>query len=213
MNKIKLLVASLSLSVMAVAQTYEGSIEFKMETNKDTTTNIYYVKGNDVKLDQIGRKSGKVEGSFVFDLATNEIRFVNPVRKVWGEHKSETAPMIKGTCVSTKGANTKMVQGQKCTEYIVKNTEENTVITYWIAPGKYDFFMPLVKAWNRKDKQSIYFNQIKDLPKGSMPLLSEEKQISDNKLVSKLEVSKMSKGGVDASKLAIPADYKKFEQK
>ncbi len=213
MNKIKLLVASLSLSVMAVAQSYEGSIEFKMETTKDTTTNIYYVKGNDVKLDQIGRKSGKVEGSFVFNLATNEIRFVNPVRKVWGEHKSETAPMIKGTCVSSKGANTKMVQGQKCTEYIVKNTEENTQITYWIAPGKYDFFMPLVKAWNRKDKQSIYFNQIKDLPKGSMPLLSEEKQISDNKLISKLEVSKMSKGGVDASKLAIPADYKKFEQK
>lgn len=213
MNKINLLVAGLSLSVMAVAQSYEGSIEFKMETTKDTTTNIYYVKGNDVKLDQIGRKSGKVEGSFVFNLATSEIRYVNPGRKVWGEHKSETAPIIRGACVSSKGTNTKMVQGQKCSEYIVKNTEENTQITYWIAPGKYDFFMPLVKMWNRKDKQSIYFNQIKDLPKGSMPLLSEEKQISDGKLISKLEVSKVSKGGIDPSKLAIPADYKKFEQK
>lgn len=213
MNKIKLLVASLTLSVAAFAQSYEGSIEFKMETNKDTTTNIYYVKGNDVKLDQIGRKSGKVEGSFVFNLATNEIKFVNPVRKVWGEHKSETAPTIKGTCVSTKGAATKTIQGQKCTEYIVKNTEENTVITYWIASGKYDFFVPLVKAWNRKDKQSIYFNQIKNLPKGAMPMLSEEKQISDGKLLSKLEVSKMSKGAIDASKLTIPAEYKKFEQK
>lgn len=213
MNKIKLLVASLSLSVMAIAQSYEGSIEFKMETSKDTTTNIYYVKGNDVKLDQIGRKSGKVEGSFVFDLSSNEIKFVNPVRKVWGEHKSETAPMIKGTCVSAKGTNTKMVQGQKCTEYTVKNTEENTQITYWIATNKYDFFAPLVKIWNRKDKQSIYFNQIKDLPKGSMPLLSEEKTISDGKLVSKLEVSKISKASIDPSKLSIPSEYKKFEQK
>jgi hypothetical protein len=213
MNKIKLLVASLSLSVIAIAQSYEGSIEFKMETSKDTTTNIYYVKGNDVKLDQIGRKSGKVEGSFVFDLNSNEIKYVNPVRKVWGEHKSETTPIIQGSCVSSKGNNTKMVQGQKCTEYIVKNTEENTVITYWIVSGKYDFFSPLVKAWNRKDKQSIYFNQIKDLPKGSMPLLSEEKTISDSKLISKLEVSKISKGNIDASRLSIPADYKKFEQK
>ena len=213
MNKIKLLAASLFLSAMAVAQSYEGTIEFKMETTKDTTTNIYYVKGNDVKLDQIGRKSGKVEGSFVFNLSTKEIKFVNPVRKVWGEHKSETAPVIKGTCVSTKGAGTKTIQGMKCTEYTVKNTEENTEITYWITSGKYDFFVPLVKAWNRKDKQSIYFNQLKDLPKGAMPLLSEEKQISDGKLISKLEVSKMSKGGIDASKLAIPADYKKFEQK
>ncbi len=213
MNKIKLLVASLSLSVMAIAQSYEGSIEFRMETSKDTTSNIYYVKGNNVKLDQIGRKSGKVEGSFVFDLSSSEIKFVNPVRKVWGEHKSETAPMIKGSCVSTKGTNTKMVQGQKCTEYIVKNTEENTQITYWLANNKYDFFAPLVKIWNRKDKQSIYFNQIKDLPKGAMPLLSEERTISDGKLVSKLEVSKISKGSIDASKLAIPSEYKKFEQK
>lgn len=213
MNKIKLLVASLALTVAGIAQNYEGTIEFKMETNKDTTTNIYYVKGNDVKLDQIGRKSGKVEGSFVFNLTRNEILFVNPVRKVWGEHKSETAATIKGTCTTTKGANTKTLQGQKCIEYIVKNTEENTEITYWIASGKYDFFVPLVKAWNRKDKQSMYFNQIKDLPKGSMPFLSEEKTIVDGKIVSKLEVSKMTKGNVDAAKLAIPSDYKKFEQK
>ena len=213
MNKIKLLVASLSLSVIAIAQSFEGSIEFRMETSKDTTTNIYYVKGNTVKLDQIGRKSGKVEGSFVFDLNSNEIKFVNPVRKVWGEHKSETAPMIKGTCVTTKGTNTKMVQGQKCSEYIVKNTEENTQFTYWLTNNKYDFFAPLVKIWNRKDKQSIYFNQLKDIPKGSMPLLSEERTISDGKLMSKLEVSKISKGNVDAAKLAIPGEYKKFEQK
>ncbi len=213
MTKIKLLAASLTLAVASVAQNFEGSIEFKMETNKDTTTNIYYVKGNDVKLDQIGRKSGKVEGSFVFDLSTNQIKYVNPVRKVWGEHKSETTPAIQGSCVSSKSGAIKTLQGQKCTEYVVKNTEENTEIAYWIAPGKYDFFVPMVKAWNRKDKQSIYFNQIKDLPKGSMPFLSEERTLSDGKLVSKLEVSKITKGNIDASKLAIPADYKKFEQK
>lgn len=213
MNKLKLLVAGIACSVVAMAQSFEGTIEFRMETSKDTTTNIYYVKGNDVKLDQIGKKSGKVEGSFVFDLANNQVKFVNPVRKVWGEHKSETPPVSKGQFVSAKGAGTKTVQNVKCTEYTVKNAEENTIVTYWIAAGKYDFFVPLVKLWNRKDKQSIYFNQLKDLPKGSMPLLSEEKQISDGKLVSKLEVTKMTKGSIDASKVAVPADYKKFEQK
>jgi len=213
MNKIKLLAIALASCVMSVAQSFEGSIEFKMETSKDTTTNIYYVKGNNVKLDQIGRKSGKVEGSFVFDLKSNQIKFVNPVRKVWGDHKSETPPIIRGICEATKGTNTKTIQGQKCTEYTVKNTEENTTITYWIVTGKYDFFAPLVKLWNRKDKQSVYFNQIKDLPKGSMPLLSEEKTISDGKLISRLEVSKMNKATIDESKISIPAEFKKFEQK
>jgi hypothetical protein len=213
MNKIKLLVASLSLSAMAFAQSFEGSIEFKMETSADTTTNIYYVKGNNVRLDQIGRKSGRVEGCFLFDLAANNMKSLSPVRKVWLENNSETAPIVRGTCVSTKGANTKMIQGQKCAEYIVKNTEENTQVTYWIISGKYEFFSGMVKLWNRKDKQSVYFNQIKDLPKGSMPMMSEEKLLSTGAIVTRLEVTKLTKTALDASKFAIPADYKKFEQK
>lgn len=214
MNKIKLLVVSLSISFFSIAQSFEGTIEFKMETSRgDSTTNIYYIKGENVKLDQIGHKSGKVEGSFIFNTSTKEIKYVNPGRKIWGETKSETMPTIIGTCVATKGWITKIVQGQKCTEYVVKNIEENTQITYWITSGKYEFFIPLVKMWNRKDKQSVYFNQIKDLPKGSMPLLSEEKSITDGKVLSKLEVSKITKTTVDQSKLSIPAEYKKFEQK
>ncbi|MFN7014473.1 MAG: hypothetical protein ACK4ON_09420, partial [Bacteroidia bacterium] len=186
MKKIALFVAALALSVSAFAQ-FEGSIEFKMETKKDTTTNIYYVKGDHVKLDQLGKKTGKVEGSFVFDLTNKQIKFVNPARKVWGDHKSETPPVIKGTCEVSKTKNTKTILGKKCTEYVVKNTEENTQISYWITTEKYDFFIPVVKMWNRKDKQSIYFNQIKDLPKGSMPMASYETTL-DGKPVSKLEM-------------------------
>jgi hypothetical protein len=213
MSKIKTLVLATVLPFMIKAQSFGGSVEFKYYTTKDTTTNVYMVKDNNVKLDQFGKKSGNVEGSFVFDLGANNIKFVNPKRKVWGEHKSETPPIIKGTCVSSATKNTKTIQGLKCTEYTVKNTEENTVISYWVATNqKFDFFIPLVKLWNRKDKQSVYFNQIKDLPAGSMPILSEEKQLSDNKLVTKLEVTKITKGPIEDAKLQVPADYKKFEQ-
>ncbi|MCE3259323.1 MAG: hypothetical protein K0S12_964 [Bacteroidetes bacterium] len=212
MYKIKLVLLALVLPFLIKAQPFSGTIEFKYFTSKDTTTNVYLVKDKTVKLDQFGKKSGSVEGSFVFDLAANNIKFVNPKRKVWGEHKSETPPIIKGVCEVKKTSNTKSIQGVKCTEYIVKNAEENTVISYWLASGKYDFFVPLVKLWNRKDKQSIYFNQIKDVPQGAMPMLSEEKEISTGNLVTRLEVTKIAKGNVDQSKLAIPSEYKKFEQ-
>ena len=210
MKKLKLFIASLAFTTVAFAQ-FEGNIEFRMETKKDTTTNIYYVKGNEIKLDQIGKKSGKVEGSFVFDLAAKQIKFVNPARKVWGNHKSETPPAIKGTCEVTKGKGSKVVCGKKCVDYIVKNTEENTQITYWISTEKFDFFSPLVQLWNRKDKQSVYFNQIKDLPKGSMPMLSYETTL-DGAGVSKLEVTKVEKKVIEASQVSVPGDYKKFEQ-
>jgi hypothetical protein len=211
MKKIILSIALFAFSAAAFAQ-FEGSIEFRMETKKDTTTNIYYVKGNNVKLDQIGKKSGKVEGSFVFDLAAKSIKFVNPARKVWGDHKSETPPTIAGTCEVTKQKTTKMVAGKMCTEYIVKNSTENTMITYWVASEKYDFFVPLVKLWNRKDKASIYFNQIKDLPKGSMPMLSIETTLDGKTNVGKLEVIKLEKKSIDPATVTVPSDYKKFEQ-
>lgn len=211
MKKIILSIGLFAFSVAAFAQ-FEGTIHFRMETKKDTTSNIYYVKGNNVKLDQIGKKSGKVEGSFVFDLAAKSIKFVNPARKVWGDHKSETPPTINGTCEVTKLKTTKMVAGKMCTEYVVKNTAENTQIVYWIATEKYDFFVPLVKLWNRKDKQSIYFNQIKDLPKGAMPMLSIESSLDGKNTISKLSVTKMEKKSIDPSMVAVPSDYKKFEQ-
>lgn len=212
MFKIKVALVGLLAPVLMSAQSFSGSIEFKYFTLKDTTINIYNIKDKAVKLDQFGKKTGAVEGSFVFDLNANTIKFVNPKRKVWGEHKSDTPPIMKGVCESSKTKNTKTIQGVKCTEYVVKNTEENTTISYWVAGGKYEFFVPLVKLWNRKDKQSIYWNNVKELPAGAMPMLSEEKQISDGKLVTRLEVTKITKGGVDEGKLAVPADYKKFEQ-
>ncbi len=124
---------------------------------------------------------------------------MNPKRKVWGDQKSDIPPVVKGTCDISKGKS-KTINGVKCNEYIVKNTEENTVITYYITSGNYSFFIPMMELWNRKDKQSIYFGKITGLPKGSMPVLSEERQISDDKMISKLEVTKIKKGAVEPSK-------------
>lgn len=194
------------------AQNFNGSIEFKYSTQKDTTTNIYLVKDKIIKLDQYGKKTNTIEGSFIFDLNTNTIKFVNPKRKVWGEHKSETPPIVRGVCSVTKGTNTKSIQGIKCVEYTVKNTEENTSITYWVGENKFSFFVPVIKLWNRKDKQSVYFNQIKGLPEGSMPFFSEEKQISDGKLITKLEVIKIEKKVPDDASLVIPPNFNKFDQ-
>jgi len=196
--------------VNAFAQ-FSGSVEFKYYTLKDTTLNTYWVKANKIKLDQYSKKGNNIEGSFIFDLDAKTIKFVNPKRKVWGDHKSETPPVIRGNCEVSKGKG-KTVNGMKCVEYVVKNTEENTIITYYIISDNYEFFIPMMELWNRRDKQGVYFRKIKGLSKGSMPVLSEEKQISDNKIISKLEIIKFNKNEVDQSKLEVPADYKKFDQ-
>lgn len=211
MKRIFIVFLGIIYSLTIVAQGFNGSMDFKYMTQKDTTANVYHVKNKLVKLDQYSRKGNNIEGSFLFDLTANEIKFLNPKRKLWGKQRSETPQVIKGTCLVTKGG-TKKVAGVKCTEYTVKNTEENTVVTYWIAQEQFTFFIPLIKLWNRKDKQSIYFAQIKDLPEGSMPLMSEEKQLSDGKLLTKLEVTNISNKAPDDATFAIPAGYTKFDQ-
>jgi hypothetical protein len=212
MKNLLTLLALLLVVSSIKSQGFSGSIEFKYATQKDTTTNVYWVKNKHVKLDQFSRKGNNIEGSFLFDLGTNEIKFLNPKRKLWGKQKSETPQVVRGNCVVTKGSATKKFAGIKCTEYTVKNSDENTIITYWICSENFNFFIPLIKLWNRKDKQSIYFGQIKDLAEGQMPLMSEEKQLSDGKLLTKLEVTTISKTSPPEGTFDIPAGYTKFEQ-
>jgi hypothetical protein len=197
---------------MAIAtvsgQGFNGSIEFRYATQKDTTINVYHVKEQMVKLDQYSRKKDKsIEGSFLFDLSAGEIKFLNPKRKLWGRQQNETPAVINGNCIVTKGTNTKTISGVKCKEYVVKNQAENTIITYWITEDKYNFFVPLIKLWNRKDKQSIYFGKITDLKPGSMPMLSEEKQIDTGKTLTRLEVIALKKGVLSDETFMVPKDY------
>jgi hypothetical protein len=194
------------------AQSFNGTVDFKYATMKDTTNNVYIVKDKIIKLDQFSKKTGNIEGSFIFDLGVNTIKFVNPKRKVWGEHKSETPAAIKGKCEVTKGTGSKTIQGLKCVDYTVKNTDENTIITYWVATDKLNFFMPVLKLWNRKDKQSVYFAQITGLSEGSMPLMSEEKQISDGKSLTRLEVTKITKKMPDEASVSVPPEFTKFDK-
>jgi hypothetical protein len=194
-----LLTLVLGVTFLSSLAQFSGSVEFKSYTPRDTTLNTYWVKDKKIRLDQYDKKDNTIEGSFIFDLDAKTVKFVNPKRKVWGYQKSEVPPVMKGKCDISNGA-AKTINGVKCNEYIVKNTEENTVITYYVASENYDFFIPMMELWNRKDKQSIYFGKIEGLSKGSMPVMSEERQISDNKMISKSEITKVNKSDVAQSK-------------
>ena len=207
---VALVVAIAAFSFTASAQ-FEGQIEFKKSTTTDTTSYIYYIKGNMVRIDEIGAKSHKVEGSFIVDLDAKTMKSLNHERKLYMDQPTPAAPTIKGTCSAKKGQNVKNIQGNKCVEYIVTNNEENTSISYYITDGKYSFFDKLLRQLNRKDKSSIYYLQIPDI-KNMFPMLSVQTDISTGKETVKLEVTKITKKDVDPSMFEIPKGYNKFEK-
>jgi hypothetical protein len=207
---VTVVIVMVAFSCSAFAQ-FEGVIEFKKASSTDTTNYIYYVKGNMVRIDEIGAKSHKVEGSFIVDLDAKTMKSLNHERKLYMDQPTPAAPTIKGTCTVKKGQNVKNLQGYKCVEYIVTNNDENTQISYYIADGKFSFFEKLLRQLNRKDKSSTYYLQITDA-KNMFPMLSVQTDISTGKETTKLEVTKITKKDVDPTMFEIPKGYNKFEK-
>jgi hypothetical protein len=204
------IVALLAFAGMATAQSFEGVIEFKRQSSTDTINYIYYVKNNKVRIDEIGAKSGKVTGSFIGDLKENKMISLSHERKMWIDKSIPSPAKITGAPVVSKTKNTRKIQGYKCTEYTVKNKDENTQISYWIAYSKFDFFVPLLKLLNYKQKFSSYYLQLTGV-EGGFPMLAIESSM-DNKEKGRLEVTKVQKKVMDATLFEIPKGYQEFKQ-
>ena len=164
-----------------------------------------------MRLDEIGSKSKKVEGSFLINLKTKSMISLSHERKLYIEQASGSTPVMNGKADVKKTGNVKTIQGEKCNEYVVNNADEKIQITYWLASGKFDFFFKLLKVLNRKDKSSVYIQQIPDVD-GIFPFLSSQMNLDTNKEEVKLEVTKIEKKTIDAKMFDIPKDYTKFQK-
>lgn len=202
-----LLSALLFASAAASAQSFEGLIEFRKITPFDTTNYKYFVKGNNVRIEEVGSR-GKVTGVMLVDLGSKKVTALNMDRKLFMDVENKPAAVTGKPEINKKGGS-KKVAGIDCKVWTVKNPSENTEITYSVAPGKYDFFVPLLKTLNRKDKSASYFLQIPD--NGSVfPAEAIEK--SGNEVKMSLVTSKIEKKPVDATLFQVPKDFQKYQK-
>jgi hypothetical protein len=206
-----LFIASFLTAGAVSAQSFEGVIEFRQQTSTDTINRVYYVKGDKVRIDEIGSMSKKVEGTFLVDLKAGKMVFLSHERKLWGEQPTSMPGEVKGTPTVTRTKETKTIQGYKCVKYVVKNKDDNTQIVYWIASGKFDFFGKMMKVLNRKEKVATYYGKLTGVD-GMFPFLAVETGIDGKDERGRLEVTKVEKKVVDASMLEVPKGYNKLEK-
>lgn len=199
-----------AFSLTAFSQTFEGIIEFRKTSPTDTIDYLYYVKDNNVRIDEVGSRSKKVEGSFLVNLDAKTMKSVNHERKLYMDQPTPAEPLLKGSCTVTKGQNVKNLQGYKCNEEVVSNPTEGVTINYYLADGKFNFFDKLLHQLNRKDKASIYYLQIPNT-KGMFPMLSIQTD-AKGKETGRLEVTKITKKVLAADVFDIPKGYNKFEK-
>lgn len=198
----------LLLASTALAQSFEGVVEFSKTTGPVVTTYKYYVKGDRIRIEEISAK-GEVQGIMLVDTRDKSVTAISPERKLYMDVPNMRLPKDVETTVQ-KTSEMKDMAGYKCEKWVVKSPKEDRVLTYWVAADEFNFFVPLLETLNRKDEQAVFFLQIKD-NKGVFPMLGIEQKL-DGAEVSRLEVKQVSKGAQKTSLFEIPAGFNKFER-
>ena len=200
--------ASLMLSVSAFAQ-FEGEIKFEKTVGKVNVTYKYFVKGDNIRIEEVD-DDGSIDGIEVMDLKNKKVYALSPERKLYMEAPNKRPAQSITVDVKKTGAS-KVILGKKCTEIVVTKKDQDRKIVYWITDGDYDFFIPMLKTLNRKERQSMFFLEIPNM-EGKFPMLSTEYSLSSGDKLSELKTVKVEKKTLRSDIFKIPEGYTKFER-
>ncbi len=198
-----------AISVISIAQPFEGVMDFNKISAVDTIKYRYYVKGNNVRIEEMNKK-GVIAGIMLVDLVKGNILALSPDRKMYMEVPALSKPIITGKVEVNKTSGTKIINGYTCKLWRMRNKAENTEVSYWVAEDKFDFFNGLLKVLNRKDKLSVYFMQAPTVV-GAMALEATERNLLRD-FKNAIVTTKIEKKVLDASLFSIPAEYKKYDK-
>lgn len=187
---------------------FQGTIKFTKTIGPVTASYIYYVKGDKVRVEELG-ENGELQGIMIVDIKENTVTALSPERKMFIDVPNKR-PARESVVKVIKTENRKTINGFECREVRVSGVSEGREIIYWVAEDNFDFFIPLLETLNRKDKLAVYFMSIPDI-EGVFPIVGTEKK-KDGIELSKLQVTEMKRGDLNASLFQIPEDYKKFER-
>ena len=190
------------------AQNFEGVIEFTRTTGPVVTNYRYYVKGDRVLIEEISAR-GDVQGIMLVDTRDKTVLAISPERKLYMDVPNMRLPKSVTTTVQ-KTSEMKEIAGYKCEKWVVKSPTEDRHLTYWVAEDDFNFFVPLLETLNRKDEQALFFLEISD-NKGVFPMVGMENKM-DGAEISRLEVSKVTKGPQKPAMFEIPPGFNKFER-
>ncbi len=210
MRKLTLAILATFIGFTAFSQSFEGTIEFKRLLPNDTAVYIYHVKGQKVRIDEMAEDGKTVEGSMIVNLADKKMYALSHDRKLYMERPYKADNSGKMNLELEKSTNSKFINGYKCTQWRVKNKDKDSEITYWVAEGKFDFFLPLLNVINRRDNFATFYTQLPESV-GFFPMLAVERNfLRDEK--GRLQVTKVNAHNLDNSFLEIPKEYKKVDK-
>ena len=154
-------------------------------------------------------ETGTIQGIMIVNTAENSVVALSPERKMYIDVPNRRKVKESDIEVNQTG-NKQTINGYECFEWVVDSNEDGRKVSYWVAQDDFDFFIPMLKTLNRKDKMALYYINLPDA-NGSFPMRGREVK-SDGVELTKLEVTKIEKSALQASLFEIPKGYSKFER-
>ncbi|NQX98353.1 MAG: hypothetical protein HRT73_10820 [Flavobacteriales bacterium] len=110
MNSLKytILILTLMLTSVLIAQNYEGTIEFTKKNHFDETKYIYYITSSKIRIDEL-KKDGAISGTMLVDLKTKKVTAINHGRKMHMNIKSKPSIKDLSKCETFKTTEKKKI--------------------------------------------------------------------------------------------------------
>lgn len=186
---------------------FNGEIKFVEKNLFDTITYDIFVNYNKVRIDKIQGQENKE--SYLFNLQTKEMIALHHQRQLYSIMPiPEEKTIFDSTFKVIKSENEKNILGMKCKQWRVKNTKENTEITYWVSTNNFGFYYYLTKVWNSNSKVNKYF-QIIPNSFGYMPIETSERSLLRD-LKSTILITYLNNANIDSTNFIVPKSYALF---
>ena len=181
---------------------FEGRLTLWEETPYDTTQLDIYVKDNHVRVD-VKTKEGGIERSTMVDLNKSQVILISPIHKVY-LYPEKTEPFSSKVAVN-KSENKKMINGQECIQWRVKESTTRDESAFWVTPMKMPFFEKLLAIYDPTESNLRAFLMI-PARQGYFPMLYEERTFLRFEK-KKIRVKEIKRAKISNDIFSIPEHY------
>lgn len=157
---------------------FEGEVSYIKTSYSDTLYYVYTIKDNSVRIDEYD-KYKRAMRAYIVNLEDRSVMVINPNKQVYT--RLETFPVSDAYTQNMEVVHTgnyKYIQGYKCSQWRVKNIEENTEITYWVAGENFNFYTPMSQVAMTLEDHFLFFKALpQSKMQGVLPMLIENKTL------------------------------------
>ncbi len=199
-----------AVSFAVSASDFEGVINMVRQSHYDTVYYQYYVKGNQVRIDEYG-KDDAIRNVLLVHLEERKVYAINTEKKLFKELSANDEQIQSNfeNYTIQKTQNKKVINGFACYQWRVRNEQRNSEIAYWVTKNGFDFYDRLLDVIRSFDNTSMFFRAIQDT-NGFFPVLVVERTLVRYEK-ERLIVTAIEHKPVDIEVFVIPEDFRHFD--